>query len=164
MRTAIVAVAAIAVVAAILYRDAQQGARVERLTEQVAELSHAPGLAPVQVRPLSPLSPGVDVDSLAARLAERIKPVAAAESRSPRDSAAPSLPNHEQAAALDSVGRILDSAIARGRLTREDTRQLQRELMAAQRPAESEELFRQLSVAINTGKLVVEGPLLAQEP
>jgi hypothetical protein len=62
-------------------------------------------------------------------------------------------PSSEQEAALQSARSIVDGAIRRGELTRNDAATLHEQLVAANRPEEANELMASLAAAMNAGKL-----------
>jgi hypothetical protein len=134
----------------------------EALRQDVAQLNAAvrDTLASTPRPPPDPSSvarctppPAVSVPPAAPASANASKDAASAS----KEAGAAVAPTPEQRAATQAAGQVLDEALARGRLSREDVLAMRSDLRQADVEA-IRELHRTIAVAVNTRKLVPEDP------
>jgi hypothetical protein len=108
---------------------------------------------------------GVDLvatEALAQRVAElvreQLRSGAGPEARAQPQPEPPPPPSREQQAALTQAQRVLEGAISRGRLSREDVQEMGRHLALTNDPDARHELNRRIIMAINANKLIPEDP------
>jgi hypothetical protein len=97
----------------------------------------------------------IDVDALASRTADAVRQASPSIAQ-PTAASEPREDTPEQADALARAQSVLDGAIARGTIRREDMAEIRKDL-AAGRPDEANELRKRIAVAINTSRVKVEG-------
>ena len=159
--TSLLAIAAVAW-AGVEHERAQR-ARVEALTRTLAE-ARQEITALHASEPSTPPAPVViSAPALDARVADAIasRVLAASEARRKGEAAIAAqsnAPTDGQLAARAAAERTLDHAIARGRLTRDEIREVREKL--ADDPLGRAEFRRQLAVALNQKKLVPDDPRL----
>lgn len=152
------------------WSEARQAERFERQLEllrvQHVEANAGRPTAPA-VAPQGPQTcPPATVDAaIIEAIAQRVAAVLeargqAAGAQGHEHAAAPEPPpTPEQRAAVERAERVLDDALARGRLRREDVIEIRHQLAQAGRPQkEAAEIARRIAVGLNTNKLVPEDP------
>jgi hypothetical protein len=123
-----------------------------------SDLAEARASLAASARPAAPLVVAAAHDEgFASAVAERV--VAANEARDKSIAAVAAeadAPTAEQLAAREHAKEVVDAAVARGSLRRQDAHDIQRGLLKD--PAGYAETMRQLFAAMNQGKLTVEDP------
>jgi hypothetical protein len=163
----VVVVAATLVLLAV--RDQRAQERIDRLAAQVASLDSAVRASPrdeaAAARPPE-VRCGYDstqIDAMARAVAAALSsraPGGAGSSGGAAPDAGKAPRSPEQEEAMDRARALVDAALRRKALTREDVLALRRELITADSPEDAEELRLSLFRAINRGDLVPQDRIL----
>jgi hypothetical protein len=154
---------ALAVLAGLVYwHDRAERARIAALTDEIAALRRPsapvlmPGGAPARVLD------SAAIEAVAERVAALVRlPAAASATRAPPAPSAaepPAPPTPQQLAAAASAHRLVDAAVARGRLSPDDVLAIRQQLTAAQNPELTMEVRSAIAVAVNKQQLKPEDP------
>jgi hypothetical protein len=169
-RSIVVGVVVVAATLVLLVvRDQKAQERIDRLSAQVARLESAVRASPPDGAPAAPppeVRCGYDstqIDAMARAVATALSSRAPGGAGSyggavPDAGSAPRSPEQEEA--MDRARALVDAALRRKALTREDVLALRRELITADSPQEAEQLRLSLFQAINRGDLVPEDRIL----
>jgi hypothetical protein len=162
VKTALVVAGFVAVAFVGHQRDRDQRAQLAKVQAELVEARAAAAAAEATAAArASAQAPVVVTQGIDPTVADAIAARAAAINAQRTDheaalAAEAKAPSGDQLAARDGAQRTLDAAIARGQLRRDDVTAMR--LALASDPQGAAELSRQVSVALNMGKLVPEDP------